>query len=67
MFRPARARIQVLSTAASTVAKYDAVRTVEAFLARLRDEVDLEAMRRDLLTVVQETMKPARASLWFKH
>ena len=44
--------------------KYDAARTLSAFSATLRDEVDLGRLREDLLTVVEETMQPRSLSLW---
>jgi hypothetical protein len=46
--------------------RYDAARTVEAFAARLRDQVDLDALRTELLEVVAETVQPTRASLWLR-
>lgn len=36
----------------------------EEFGARLRQEVDLDDLRADLIAVVDQTMRPTTASLW---
>jgi hypothetical protein len=46
--------------------RYDAARTVEASAARLREQVDLDALSVELLSVVEQTMQPAQASLWLR-
>jgi hypothetical protein len=43
---------------------YDAETTVAAFSVRLRDAVDLETVRLDLLAVVSQAVEPASASTW---
>ena len=37
-----------------------------AFSTTLRQEVDLDQLRRQLLEVVQETMQPSHVSLWLR-
>jgi predicted unusual protein kinase regulating ubiquinone biosynthesis (AarF/ABC1/UbiB family) len=47
-------------------ARYDAERTVAAFAARLRDEVDLEQLRAEILATVAQTVEPSSVSLWLR-
>ena len=63
MFHLVRRRVQQAADRRFNRARYDADQTVAAFAARLKDAVDLDAVR-DLAGVVHQALEPAHVSAW---
>jgi hypothetical protein len=66
LFQPLRRRVQGLVDRRFNRSRYDAERAVDAFAARLRDEVDLDTVQGSLLTIVEATLEPTLSGLWLR-
>lgn len=59
LFRPVRSYVQGFIDRRFYRHKYDARRTLEGFTATLRDDVDLEHLTGDLVSVIHDTVQPS--------
>jgi hypothetical protein len=66
LFNPLRVRVQRLVDRRFNRARYDADAIVAAFTLRLRDAVDLDTVRQELLSAVDGAVQPAHASVWIR-
>jgi hypothetical protein len=66
LFNPLRRRVQTMVDRRFNRARYDADRIIAGFAARLQDAVDLDAVRADLASSVQQTLEPAHISVWIR-
>jgi hypothetical protein len=64
LFNPLRHRVQRAVDRRFNRARYDADQTVAAFAARLKDAVELDSVRNDLVSVVTKALEPAHISVW---
>jgi hypothetical protein len=64
LFSPLRRRVQQVVDRRFNRARYDADQTVAAFAARLKDAVELDAIRDDLTGVIYQALEPAHVSVW---
>jgi hypothetical protein len=66
LFQPVRRRVQTAVDQRFYRPRYSAERTLDRFATRLRDQVDIDALERELLAAVGETVHPSHASVWLR-
>jgi hypothetical protein len=66
LFQPIRRRVQRIVDRRFNRSRYDAELIVAAFARRLSDEVDLEALRSEILATVSAAVEPSSVSLWLR-
>jgi hypothetical protein len=64
LFSPLRRRVQRAVDRRFNRTRYDADQMMTAFAARLKDAVDVDAVRDDLTGVVSRALEPAHISVW---
>lgn len=66
LFQPVRQRVQALIDRRFYRRKYNAERTLATFSVALCNDVDLDRLSHDLISVVSENMQPEHISLWLR-
>lgn len=66
LFQPLRRMLQRRVDTVFFRRRYDTEKTIHAFAASLRHEVDLADVRQRLLDITHDTLHPAHASLWLR-
>ncbi len=66
LFRPIRRRLQGAIDRRFYREKLDTVATLETFATHVRDQVDLDQLAEELVSVVSDTMHPTLVSLWIR-
>jgi DNA integrity scanning protein DisA with diadenylate cyclase activity len=66
LFAPVRSKVQRAVDRRFNRARYDADQIVAAFSDRLKDAVDLAAVRADLASVTYQALEPAHVSVWLR-
>ena len=66
LLNPLRLRVQHLVDRRFNRARYDTDTIVAAFTLRLRDAVDLDTVRHELLAAVDGAVQPAYPSVWIR-
>ncbi len=66
LFQPLRRRLQTAMDRRFNRSRYDAQRTIDAFAARLRDEVDLDRLGAELRSVAGASLAPSTVGVWLR-
>jgi len=66
LFQPIRRRVQRVVDRRFDRGRYDADRTASAFADRLRDEMDLANLSRDLDTTIRDAIAPRSLGIWLR-
>jgi hypothetical protein len=66
LFSPLRGRVQGAVDRRFNRARYNADQSITAFAAQLKDAVDLDSVRNDLVGAVRQTLEPAHISVWLR-
>jgi hypothetical protein len=66
LFMPLRSRVQRMVDRRFDRTRYDADQTLTVFAARLKDAVDSDAVRADLLGVVQRSLEATHLGVWVR-